>query len=66
MADGIGMEVPEYSNTGALLAELMKGKDDVWDQIVKQYKLELVTLATRGFGFDSALGSGEREHHVRE
>jgi len=48
MADRFGMEVPEYRDLGAPLAEVMKGKDHVWDEVVKEYKLEPVKLSEIG------------------
>lgn len=48
MADRFGIEVPEYRDLGAPLVEVMKGKEDVWDQVVKEYKLEPVKLAEVG------------------
>jgi hypothetical protein len=44
MADRFGMEVGEYSGKGTPMVELMKGKDGVWDEVVKQYNLEPVKL----------------------
>lgn len=44
LADRMGMEVPEFKDLGVPLAELMKGKDEVWDAVVKENKLEPVKL----------------------
>lgn len=38
------MEVGEYNGNSILLDEFMKGKEDMWDQVVKKYNLEPVKL----------------------
>jgi nucleoside-diphosphate-sugar epimerase len=44
LADYFGMEVGEYNGNSILLDEFMKGKEDLWDQVVKKYNLEPVKL----------------------
>ncbi|KAG0604448.1 hypothetical protein M758_10G173000 [Ceratodon purpureus] len=44
MADRFGMEVGEYSGEGVKLAEVMNGKDAVWEEVVKRYNLEPTKL----------------------
>lgn len=48
LGERFGIEVPEYRDLGAPLVELMKGKEDLWDQVVKEHKLEPVKLAEVG------------------
>ncbi|KAG0610702.1 hypothetical protein M758_7G085000 [Ceratodon purpureus] len=43
LADRFGMEV-EFTGKGAKLDDLMKGKDAVWDEVVKKYNLQHVKL----------------------
>jgi nucleoside-diphosphate-sugar epimerase len=48
LAERFGIEVGEYSGKGTKLVEVMKGKEGVWDDAVKQYNLEPVKLQDIG------------------
>lgn len=43
------MEVGEYNGNLILFDEFMKGKEDMWDQVVKKYNLEFVKFNDIGY-----------------
>jgi nucleoside-diphosphate-sugar epimerase len=45
MADRFGMEVAEYDGQALKLAEVMDGKDAVWEEVVKQHSLQPTQLS---------------------
>lgn len=45
LAHQFGLEVPQYKGEGKSLEETMKGKDDVWDEIVKKHGLRSTKLS---------------------